>query len=126
MAAFKGSTAVLDDLAVYKEQPAAPRISTSTPKDSITSQEHQEQTPTLFSHPKTISNMPTEGQIAGGHKANLKNPNTSKESKENSKKIPPNYHVAMLRLLELRTMSATRVMRFVSRTLQVYGVKLHA
>lgn len=34
--------------------------------------------------------MPTEGQIAGGHKANLKNPNTSKESKENSKKILEN------------------------------------
>ena len=34
--------------------------------------------------------MPTEGQVAGGHKANLKNPNTSKESKENSKKILEN------------------------------------
>ncbi|KAM7207619.1 conidiation protein 6 [Naviculisporaceae sp. PSN 640] len=34
--------------------------------------------------------MPTEAQIAGGHKANLKNPNTSQESKENSKKILEN------------------------------------
>lgn len=32
-------------------------------------------------------NMPTEAQIAGGHKANLNNPNTSKESKEHSKQI---------------------------------------
>ncbi|KAK4224709.1 conidiation protein 6 [Podospora fimiseda] len=31
--------------------------------------------------------MPTDAQIAGGHKANLNNPNTSKESKENSRKI---------------------------------------
>lgn len=34
--------------------------------------------------------MPTEAQIAGGHKANLKHPNPSKESKENSKKILEN------------------------------------
>ncbi|KAK4219749.1 conidiation-specific protein 6 [Rhypophila decipiens] len=34
--------------------------------------------------------MPTDAQIAGGHKANLKNPNTSEESKENSKKILEN------------------------------------
>lgn len=31
--------------------------------------------------------MPTDAQIAGGHKANLKNPNTSDESKERSKEI---------------------------------------
>ncbi|KAK0672449.1 hypothetical protein QBC41DRAFT_381272 [Cercophora samala] len=34
--------------------------------------------------------MPTDAQIAGGHKANLNNPNTSKESKENSQKILDN------------------------------------
>jgi len=32
-------------------------------------------------------NMPTEAQIAGGHKANINNPNTSEESKQNSRKI---------------------------------------
>lgn len=31
--------------------------------------------------------MPRESQIAGGHKANLNNPNTSKESKEHSKEV---------------------------------------
>ena len=31
--------------------------------------------------------MPTEAQIAGGHKANLNNPNTSQESKDRSQKI---------------------------------------
>jgi hypothetical protein len=31
--------------------------------------------------------MPTDAQTAGGHKANINNPNTSKESKENSKKV---------------------------------------
>ncbi|KAK0708810.1 hypothetical protein B0T21DRAFT_416204 [Apiosordaria backusii] len=34
--------------------------------------------------------MPTDAQIAGGHKANLNNPNTSKESKENSQRILDN------------------------------------
>jgi hypothetical protein len=31
--------------------------------------------------------MPSEAQIAGGHKANLNNPNTSNEAKEHSKKV---------------------------------------
>ncbi|KAI1808074.1 conidiation-specific protein 6 [Daldinia bambusicola] len=31
--------------------------------------------------------MPTEAQIAGGHKANLNNPNTSQEAKEHSKQV---------------------------------------
>lgn len=31
--------------------------------------------------------MRTDGQIAGGHKANLKNPNTSDASKERSREI---------------------------------------
>ncbi|KAL7622935.1 conidiation-specific expression protein [Parahypoxylon ruwenzoriense] len=31
--------------------------------------------------------MPTESQVAGGHKATLHNPNTSKEAKEHSKQI---------------------------------------
>ncbi|KAK4188067.1 hypothetical protein QBC35DRAFT_214820 [Podospora australis] len=31
--------------------------------------------------------MPNAAQVAAGHKANLHNPNTSKESKENSKNI---------------------------------------
>ena len=31
--------------------------------------------------------MPTDAQIAGGHKANLNNPNTSQESKEHSKQV---------------------------------------
>ncbi len=31
--------------------------------------------------------MPSEAQIAGGHKANLSNPNTSTESKMHSKEI---------------------------------------
>jgi hypothetical protein len=34
--------------------------------------------------------MPTEAQIAGGHKANLNNPNTSDESKQNSKQVLEN------------------------------------
>nr|XP_036589568.1 conidiation-specific protein 6 [Colletotrichum truncatum]KAF6801573.1 conidiation-specific protein 6 [Colletotrichum truncatum] len=34
--------------------------------------------------------MPTEAQIAGGHKANLNNPNTSEESKKNSKAVLEN------------------------------------
>lgn len=34
--------------------------------------------------------MPTEAQIAGGHKANLSNPNTSKESKQHSKEVLEN------------------------------------
>ncbi|KAK5660060.1 hypothetical protein OQA88_13529 [Cercophora sp. LCS_1] len=34
--------------------------------------------------------MPSDAQIAGGHKANLKNPNTSEESKENSRKVLEN------------------------------------
>ena len=35
-------------------------------------------------------NMPTDAQIAGGHKANINNPNTSNESKENSKQVLEN------------------------------------
>jgi hypothetical protein len=31
--------------------------------------------------------MPTEAQIAGGHKANLNNPNTSQEAKEHSRQV---------------------------------------
>ncbi|OTB09072.1 hypothetical protein M426DRAFT_316363 [Hypoxylon sp. CI-4A] len=31
--------------------------------------------------------MPTEAQIAGGHKANINNPNTSQEAKEHSKQV---------------------------------------
>jgi len=34
--------------------------------------------------------MPTDAQIAGGHKANINNPNTSNESKENSKQVLEN------------------------------------
>ncbi|CAJ2502772.1 Uu.00g101660.m01.CDS01 [Anthostomella pinea] len=34
--------------------------------------------------------MPTEAQIAGGHKANLNNPNTSQESKQHSKEVLDN------------------------------------
>ncbi|KAI1466066.1 conidiation-specific protein 6 [Daldinia caldariorum] len=34
--------------------------------------------------------MPTEAQIAGGHKANLNNPNTSQEAKEHSKQVLEN------------------------------------
>ncbi|KAI2605812.1 conidiation protein 6 [Hypoxylon fragiforme] len=34
--------------------------------------------------------MPTEAQVAGGHKANLKNSNSSKESKEHSKEALEN------------------------------------
>ncbi|KAH7376134.1 conidiation protein 6 [Plectosphaerella cucumerina] len=34
--------------------------------------------------------MPTEAQVAGGHKANLKNPNTSEESKQHSKSVLEN------------------------------------
>ncbi|KAI1662601.1 conidiation-specific protein 6 [Daldinia decipiens] len=34
--------------------------------------------------------MPTEAQIAGGHKANLNNPNTSQDSKEHSKQVLDN------------------------------------
>lgn len=31
--------------------------------------------------------MPTDAQIAGGHKANLNNPNTSEESKQHSREV---------------------------------------
>ncbi|ORY65335.1 conidiation protein 6 [Pseudomassariella vexata] len=31
--------------------------------------------------------MPTDAQVAGGHKANLKNPNSSEESKQHSKEV---------------------------------------
>lgn len=34
--------------------------------------------------------MPTEAQIAGGHKANINNPNTSQEAKEHSKQVLDN------------------------------------
>ena len=34
--------------------------------------------------------MPTDAQIAGGHKANINNPNTSQESKEHSKQVLEN------------------------------------
>ncbi|KAI8624453.1 conidiation protein 6 [Xylariaceae sp. FL1651] len=34
--------------------------------------------------------MPSDAQIAGGHKANLNNPNTSEESKQNSRDILDN------------------------------------
>ncbi|WYZ41445.1 hypothetical protein EsH8_V_000340 [Colletotrichum jinshuiense] len=34
--------------------------------------------------------MPTDAQVAGGHKANINNPNTSEESKKNSKQILEN------------------------------------
>ncbi|KAK3942214.1 Conidiation protein 6-domain-containing protein [Diplogelasinospora grovesii] len=36
--------------------------------------------------------MPSDAQVAGGHKANLKNPNTSKESKEHSKAVLENEY----------------------------------
>lgn len=31
--------------------------------------------------------MPTDAQIAGGHKATINNPNTSQEAKEHSKQV---------------------------------------
>lgn len=34
--------------------------------------------------------MPTEAQIAGGHKANINNPNTSQEAKEHSQQVLDN------------------------------------
>ncbi|KAI0185428.1 hypothetical protein EV127DRAFT_348311 [Xylaria flabelliformis] len=34
--------------------------------------------------------MPTDAQIAGGHKANLSNPNTSEESKQRSREVLDN------------------------------------
>ncbi|KAK8048716.1 hypothetical protein PG994_010446 [Apiospora phragmitis] len=34
--------------------------------------------------------MPTDAQIAGGHKATINNPNASKEAKENSKQVLEN------------------------------------
>ncbi|TRX93669.1 hypothetical protein FHL15_005345 [Xylaria flabelliformis] len=34
--------------------------------------------------------MPTDAQIAGGHKANLSNPNTSEESKQHSREVLDN------------------------------------
>ncbi|TPX06747.1 uncharacterized protein E0L32_002243 [Thyridium curvatum] len=34
--------------------------------------------------------MPTDAQIAGGHKANLNNPNTSEESKQHSRQVLEN------------------------------------
>ena len=48
---------------------------------------HHPFTPNNTNH---IFKMPTDAQIAGGHKANINNPNTSKESKENSKKVLKN------------------------------------
>ncbi|KAI1741249.1 conidiation protein 6 [Xylaria scruposa] len=34
--------------------------------------------------------MPSDAQIAGGHKANLNNPNTSEESKQHSREVLDN------------------------------------
>ncbi|KAI1270238.1 conidiation protein 6 [Xylariaceae sp. FL1019] len=34
--------------------------------------------------------MPTDAQIAGGHKANLNNPNTSEEAKQHSREVLDN------------------------------------
>ncbi|KAI3326258.1 hypothetical protein HD806DRAFT_532905 [Xylariaceae sp. AK1471] len=34
--------------------------------------------------------MPSDAQIAGGHKANLKNPTTSEESKQHSREVLDN------------------------------------
>ncbi|KAM0333252.1 hypothetical protein ACHAQA_001912 [Verticillium albo-atrum] len=34
--------------------------------------------------------MPSDAQVAGGHKANLNNPNTSEESKQHSREILEN------------------------------------
>ncbi|KAI1107074.1 hypothetical protein F4804DRAFT_329598 [Jackrogersella minutella] len=34
--------------------------------------------------------MPTDAQIAGGHKATLNNPNTSKQAKDHSKQVLEN------------------------------------
>ncbi|KAI1817400.1 conidiation protein 6 [Poronia punctata] len=36
--------------------------------------------------------MPTDAQVAGGHKANLKNPNTSEESKQHSREVLDNEY----------------------------------
>jgi hypothetical protein len=44
----------------------------------------------LLTNPPTI--IMSDAQVAGGHKANLKNPNTSQESKENSKKVLDNEY----------------------------------
>lgn len=43
-----------------------------------------------INQPHQTTNMPTEAQIAGGHKANINNPNTSEESKKNSKAVLEN------------------------------------
>ncbi|KAI0393316.1 conidiation protein 6 [Xylariaceae sp. FL0594] len=34
--------------------------------------------------------MPSDAQVAGGHKANLNNPNTSEESKQHSREVLDN------------------------------------
>ncbi|KAL1598240.1 hypothetical protein SLS59_006924 [Nothophoma quercina] len=34
--------------------------------------------------------MPTDAQVAGGHKANINNPNTSEESKQHSREVLDN------------------------------------
>lgn len=36
---------------------------------------------------QNITNMASEAQVIGGHKANLHNPNTSAEAKEHSKEV---------------------------------------
>ncbi|KAK3681396.1 hypothetical protein B0T22DRAFT_473307 [Podospora appendiculata] len=38
----------------------------------------------------TTTKMPTERQVAGGHKANLNNPNTSDASKQHSREVLDN------------------------------------
>lgn len=40
----------------------------------------------MFKHQDKTDNM-TDAQVAGGHKATLKNPNVSKEAKEHSKQV---------------------------------------
>jgi 4-alpha-glucanotransferase len=45
----------------------------------------------LFHYQSTTQTiiMPTDAQIAGGHKANINNPNTSEESKQHSREVDP-------------------------------------
>jgi hypothetical protein len=59
-------------------------LSPSSPNHSGAIYNQNNQDPTKTANSTT---MPTEAQVAGGHKANLHNPNTSQESKERSKRI---------------------------------------
>ncbi|RMZ70801.1 conidiation 6 [Pyrenophora seminiperda CCB06] len=61
------------------------RRSTST--TTVSSSSHHTSTNTTLSIPPPTNNMSNPGNVIGGHKANLNNPNTSDEAKQHSKEV---------------------------------------